>query len=448
MTSQRNNKGVVLIYALLVIGLFSAIALTVSLVIINELRLTSSSTDGVLAYYAAESGIEQGLYGVKAKRNEGVTSLSVTVALVSGYSSNFISNNASFNDDQTSYESSLIVDRSMAENEIVQADYYDVDSPLDPKITPLEDSRLVDHITVTNAGANPDSWAEVSWIGWDGNGLLITSSSAKKIIGPTDLTNGWTISLSSLYTSGPVPVGYRFRVRALFGPLASLTVQPFNTVKAITDFPSQVVIKSVGKRNSFKQALTAAVPWRLPLSGLYDYVLFSEGELTKNIILSKAVYSSGVIQVEPNLTSTCASCGACTTASPSWQAVASSCVTSQCTIGTTSYCTAGPSGTSTLPIPAAVSGGGELYVSMRVRGTAAGTGMVAIDDPTNGQVGFTFNTTDPSNWQTCTIPESFELGSVTAGRTITFSNVTSGVTLDVDWYQVSSYKVFPDCPTS
>ena len=52
MISHRHNQGVVLIYALLVIGLLTAIALTVSIVIINELRLTSSSTDGTLAYYA------------------------------------------------------------------------------------------------------------------------------------------------------------------------------------------------------------------------------------------------------------------------------------------------------------------------------------------------------------------------------------------------------------
>jgi len=74
--------------------------------------------------------------------------------------------------------------------------------------------------------------------------------------------------------------------------------------------------------------------------------------------------------------------------------------------------------------------------------------MVSVNDPINGQVGLTFDTTDPANWQTCTIPESFGLGSTTAGRTITFSNVDSGVALDVDWYQVSSYKIFSDCPTS
>ncbi|MFA6553004.1 MAG: pilus assembly PilX N-terminal domain-containing protein [Patescibacteria group bacterium] len=452
MINPRNNRGEALIYSLLVIGLITAIALTVSMVIINELRLTSSSSDGVLAYYAAESGIERGLYGLKVNRDAGVRTLRETVDLIVAYAENFSSNNANYENKQTFSETSLIHDRAVAENEFVQADFFDVDNPLDPQTSPPSENRLINQVFVQNIGGDENTWAEVSWIGWNSDGLLETSVTAKKILGHTDLTNGWTINLSQAYSDPSSIVGYRLRIRALFGPLPSLSVTPLYEGAEITNLPSQVIVKSVGKRNSFKQALTATVPWRLPLAGLYDYVLFSEGELTKDIILSKSVYSSGVIQAESSRISSCADCATCT---PIWQAIFASCSNASCTVGPSlSYCTASTIGVTqgayTLPIPAYVSAADELYVSMRMRGTTTLADMVTIDDPANGQVGFTFSSTSDTTWQTCTIPESFGLGSVTAGRTITFTNqnTANGSSLDVDWYQISSYKIFNDCPTS
>ncbi|MFH1207283.1 MAG: pilus assembly PilX N-terminal domain-containing protein [Patescibacteria group bacterium] len=440
MINRRHNQGVVLIYALLVIGLLTAIALTVSLVIINELKLTSSSTDGTLAYYAAESGIEKGLYGVKVKRDEGVMSLTNTVSLVAAYAANFTSNNASYANDQTVSGTSLIINRALTENEMVQADYYDVDNPLDP-----DDDRIVNQVLVSNSGNNPDSWAEVSWIGWDATGLLATSVDAKKIIGPTDLSNGWTINLANVYTAGITPVGYRLRVRALFGPITGLSVFPSNSGTEVTVLPSQVIIKSVGKRNTFKQALTATVPWRLPLSGLYDYVLFSEGELSKDIILSRAIYSSGVIQVEANASADCADCATCQAVG--WSASACTAGTS-CTSGSPFYCAAAAANNYfTLPIPSSVTAAQELYISVRVN-SASTSAEVTISDPAEGEVGFTFNPSSSGTWKTCTIPEPFSLGSGTVGRSVIFKNLTTtGQQLQVDWYQISSYKIFPDCPT-
>lgn len=437
MISPRNNSGVVLVYALLVIGLFSAIALTVSLIIINELRLTSSATDGTLAYYAAESGIERGLYGVKVMRNGGIVALTSAVAAVRTYADSFTANSASYADDQTESTTSLITDRLIEENGYAQADYYNADDPLSPSD--------VDYVVVSNSGTDPDTWAEVSWIGWDNTGTLGTSVNAKKIIGPTDLSNGWTINLADAF-SGTTIVGYRLRVRALFGQLSSLSVIPYSTATGlpVTNLPSQVVVKSVGKRTSFKQALTATVPWRLPLSGLYDYVLFSEGELNKSIILSKAIYSSGVIQAEANLSASCGNCGACQTAG--WQATVCSAGTS-CTSGSPFYCSAAdPNDYFTLPIPTGVSAAAELYLSVRLQSTST-KAEVTISDPTEGQVGFTFNPSSGGTWTTCTLPEPFPLGSVTAGRTISFTNLaaSAGQNVFVDWYQISSYKIFPDC---
>ena len=80
---NSNQKGLILLYALLVISLITAIAITVSIIVIKEIKLTGGSTDSTLAYYAAESGIEKGLYTVKVYRSDGTKTLNDAVNAVS-----------------------------------------------------------------------------------------------------------------------------------------------------------------------------------------------------------------------------------------------------------------------------------------------------------------------------------------------------------------------------
>lgn len=69
MNYNKDNQGSVLLYSLLIISLITVIAITVSMVVVNELKLSSAAANGTMAYYAAESGIEKGLYTVKIERN-------------------------------------------------------------------------------------------------------------------------------------------------------------------------------------------------------------------------------------------------------------------------------------------------------------------------------------------------------------------------------------------
>ena len=134
---------------------------------------------------------------------------------------------------------------------------------------------------VTNDATDPSTWAEVSWIAWDDQGTLGESIAARKLIGPTDLANGWTINELDVFDdplNDIIPRGYRLRIKALFGDLSRVSVIPYdepNGAGNIVDLPSLIQIKSVGERSALKQSLTATVPWKIPLYGLYDYVLFS-----------------------------------------------------------------------------------------------------------------------------------------------------------------------------
>jgi len=334
------------------------------------------------------------------------------------------------------------------------------------------------------------------------------------------------------------PVGYRVRIKPLFGDLSDLTVIPYNQEGAegsvVEDLPSQVEIKSIGTLGTFKQALTARVPWKVPLFGLYDYVLFSEGDIIKEVVLSRPVFSSGTLEVEANLDSALicdyTACDACS----NWQGL-------ECFESDKVYCrgsSAGDGGDNepegsceigadadqwgyTLPIPDTVPEGDEYYISIRMAyqccdpvdgssvcpefepdtGTCVGgvspppgtlcdmnndcdvgnggncQGGTAylncrgrdLDVEINGQLAVLDDQAQQTgnygivDWRTCTIPEAFSLGDPALpednpARTIQFkvhpfssAGAASGSEwriqdyLFIDWYQLSTYKMFDDC---
>jgi len=467
MKLVNNKSGSVLLYSLLIISLITAIAITVSIIVINELKLTSGAANATLAYYAAESGIEKGLYTIKIMRNDGST-LSEAVTEICNFQASF-ENSADYSDGQTKSKTSEIVNEEIKENQYVQADYYDLNSPLAP-------TNEVKYITVKNDDSVSSAWAEVSWTAWDGSGTLGTSTSARKVIGPTDLYEVWPIDLEGAFSDPFDPVGYRLRIRALFDDLSAVTVMPYDGppppggggVK-VADLHSQIEIKSVGERGKFKQSLTATVPWKIPLSGLYDYVLFSEGDILKTIILSQTAYSSGVIEVEADLGSgdNCGSADNCSDCQGfGWRGL-------ECIPDVKIHCIGGESCNLSadnqywgfvLPIPDTVPAGDGYYVSLRARykcgSTCLGRDMAVeiggqssvISDQAPGE--------SSEVWRTCTVAELFTLGDPSLPeddvmRTIKITVHELGWTSDndwnasdciyIDWYQLSTYKIFEDC---
>lgn len=464
MHHGTQQRGIALLYSLLVISLFTAIAITISVIVINELKLTASSTDATVAYYAAESGIERGLHTVKLARADSTKTLQDAIDEVTALSADLDGSNADYTDEDSEKETARFENVEVMEYEYIQADYYDVSSPLIPGaiVTTLD---ILNGDSVTNP--DPTSYAEVSWTAWDEDGLLESSKSARKVIGPTDLENGWTIALAAPYSGSFVPVGYRIRVKALLGDLTDVTLTPRDIngdLLGDDDLPSQLKIKSIGTYRNFRQSLTATIPWKVPLYGLYDYVLFSESNILKDIILSAPTYSSGVIQIEADATQTCDDCGltanncgaaGATCSDCDWLAESCSIADISCTIvaaPAASYCNLPAAGDKyyTLPIPESIPASEEYYLSLRYRPEAPSTGTleILIDDPQTGELGLTFDYSDEDStpeWDACTVAEPFSLSSE-LDRNITYTNQDVGDYIDLDWYQVSSYKIFKDCP--
>jgi len=493
---KKEQNGSVLLYSLLVISLITAIAIIISIIVVNEIRLTSAASNGVQAYYAAESGIEKGLYAVKVYRSDQEVDLQQAANAISAFIENNFENNASFENMKTDFITAKVENVFVEENDYIQIDYYDVSDPLNP-----DPDNIVYGIRVRNDGDDPATWAEVSWTAWDDQGVLGTSTIAKKVIGPSDLSrpNGWPINNLDVFSEDDttgfdgMPVGYRVRIKALKaipsevgeGNLSSLTVIPYSVSPQIatdsdiiTDLPTQLVIKSVGDRNDFKQSLVATVPWQLPLFGLYDYVLFSESEILKDIVINPPTYTSGIIEIESSIdpADRCIdqdTCTNCTTAH-NWDAICTSgAPLATCygennmddVVGTTpipGQCKISPQVNMNgfyLPIPDTVPEGENYYLSYRAFYDCGGGcvdrdltfeingSSVVVNDPVAGQ---------DEVWHTCTVPDTFILGEPSLpmddpARVVAIMNYpigntwTPGDIVRVDWYQLSTYKVFPDC---
>lgn len=463
---HTTQRGIALVYVLLIVFLITAIAITISIIIINELRLTRTASDATLAYYAAESGIERGLYTVKRLRTDGTQTLQSAVGVIQGLGDS-LSNTTRYDNSESAAQSAIIQNQFIAQDRFIQADYYDFENPLNPV-------QITESLVISNAGNNPFSWAEVSWVAWDEHGTLGESAGARKIIGPTDLTIGWTIP--DLDTFDAIdPRGYRIRIKALFGDLSSVTVTPYDQPNgaagggAIVDLPSLIEIKSIGEKSSLKQALTATIPWKIPLFGLYDYVLFSEGELLKSIILSDPTYSSGPIHIERALNEgvSCTNYASCQ--GLGWlatDAYSSMNDNASCdTISGGQGCFINPEGDIYgfgLPIPSSVVAGDTYYLSARMYYQCSGSCGAEDRDiavEINGQSSIIPDQAASLDgvWRTCTLPETFTVGDTTlpighAARTVKFTNHPSGAgqwSVDdlvfIDWYQLSTFKLFQDC---
>ena len=490
---HNNQQGSILLYSLIIISLITAISITVSIIVVNQIKLTSGAANGTQAYYAAESGIEKGLFAIRVMRDDpdfyldkASEQAKSAIPIIQSYDGNNFVNKASFDISQASAITPKIVDQEIKENEYVQIDYYDVDDPLSAS------TSEVAYITVQNSGNNPASWAEVSWTAWDSIGALLNSTSAKRVIGPSDLSrvNGWTIPALDVFPGDPV--GYRVRIKALKaiptptdtepGDLSSVTVTPYDiNGDEVFDLPSQVEIKSIGERGGFKQSLVALVPWKLPLFGLYDYVLFSESDIYKDIILNAPTYSSGTQEATLGMAETAScdittACVDCIT-DENWEGWCPvdtnnvSCFGEESVAGVNAYegtCKIYPQtyeGTTdggsdwqyygfVLPISDTIPEGDEYYVSLRL-------GYMCDDGPDgittncdgrdiaveiNGQsavvpdlIGGLANQSQEwagTEFRTCTIPDSYSLGSPSLpvddfSRTIQITNHPYGAIGDI-----------------
>lgn len=457
----QQQKGVVILYALLIIALITAIGIGVSIVIVKELRLTQNTHFATMAYYAAESGVEKALHTVKIFRQDPTKELdsnnpndtNAAIPVIRNYAPSDFVNDAGYDDSQTKAEEEK-VETKLGKDQFTQVDLYDTK---DPAGNPGIESLMISWSDGDETNADIP-WLEISYVEWSPGSLDIPNFFDPNAP-PIAFREIHSVSESPLPLNFPASnTAYRVRIKALYDEASNLIVTAYNCDDPIDNpscndnnkkpIPARVLIKSVGKMGEFEQAITALVPWNAPLFGLYDYVLYSEGQIEKKIIVGKPIYTSGAIQVESALTSSCTGPEVCprVNSCPLWKAVCCA-QNASCTFTSeTGTCKLDNINSThwVLPTPSYVQPAEKYYLSIRANYTGGGSSrnmQVILGDTCKN-----INDQMPTNngWVSCTLPK--DDFTITPNVNIMFKqNVTGVGAVDVDWYQLSTYKIFDDC---
>jgi len=251
------NKGSILLLALLIMTSVMVASVGMSSLILGSLQQTRLLDNAAIAYYAAESGVEDALF--TARRLD---------AKLDAQSSAMLGNGATWSRSVSTKETVLHVG-TLPQDAVAEVALYDpddVDAVLD-----------ISFVKVTwDDACTGASILRSTLIGWDATGWT-----------PNAVMNQFVHSPDGALIAIPTSRLHRLRLIAKNCDLQNVVVTALkDTVGVLTavDIPGRLKIVATGTYANVNQTLTATIPRRTPLSGLFDFVLFSECSLVKGSI--------------------------------------------------------------------------------------------------------------------------------------------------------------------
>jgi len=274
---RKRQSGNVLLLALLVMAGIMTAGLAIGAIVLSEIRQARNIDFSILAYYAAESGVEQALY--KFRKEDAVINCPAGECDVNGFcaqggresciqSDGVLENQAAWA--RTVSDKELRIYGKIKKDESFQVDLYDPDGGTAAGIESVK-------IEWTQQCVPPaTSTIEVSYISWNpATGWSAASEKRFKYsaLASPVINNGFASAKS-----------YRVRIKALYCGISNLVFTAWandNAAVPQVQIPARIVLDSRGKYGALRQAVKMTMPRRSPMSGLYDYVLFSECSLVK-----------------------------------------------------------------------------------------------------------------------------------------------------------------------
>ncbi|OIO47765.1 MAG: hypothetical protein AUJ28_00480 [Parcubacteria group bacterium CG1_02_37_51] len=274
---QNNNQGTILLIAVMIMATILAAAMGTGTLVINIINQSASIDYSIAAFYAAEAGIEKNLYRIRqtdypgeiALKQYGIDapttdSLDLTAGqtLQSHYDLSTING-----------QDEIVVD--LYENIEYQLNMYDPNQEQEP--------LAIGRLDIINDGSNTeDITLHISWVSWSATGQLQTPQAQIETIVAGDVEEHHiTLSSSALY---------KVRLRTLDGDLTNVTIKAYDQAVDPTPqaIPGEYVLRSTGEYPTGKskyasQVMTVRMPIIVPTYGLYNFVIFSEGDIAKSV---------------------------------------------------------------------------------------------------------------------------------------------------------------------
>ncbi|KKW36716.1 MAG: hypothetical protein UY81_C0016G0011 [Candidatus Giovannonibacteria bacterium GW2011_GWA2_53_7] len=274
-----------MLMSLLVLSAITAVAVSMAVIIIKDVTAASNVDHAIQAYYAAESGIEKGLSLVKQGRYDQAT-LSEMVNEFNPPLESTLENKATWQLTATTNEAYTI--SFLQKDQSLVLDLYNPDEFI---FIPGGAAGGFESFTVEALDANPETnpaWLEISYFPWEitGFGLVWDDEKVQKRLLSIDDTAPNAPTIFNLLGTEY----YRIRVKALYDDIKNVKISAYAeddpsacvpAYSCIKKIPNRVSLSALGTSAANQVRITASVPWQTPVSGIFDYVLFSEQPLDK-----------------------------------------------------------------------------------------------------------------------------------------------------------------------
>lgn len=270
------RRGSVLLLALLVMSGVLVVGASLGTISVLNLRQSRVIDDAVIAFGAAESAAEQTLYQL---RRVGASSADLNGAAEDGASAIFtgppMSNGAHWTRTLSATETTIFA--AIPAERSYEIVLWDPEAPVSPagaeSLTFSWDDNCggISALEVLAAGWNPAAVGGFNPdIGFHGTSLALTFLKANPVI-----DNDFRADYA-----------YRVRLRAKNCDIFNLAVSAYSADDAggvQVAIPSRVAVEAIGSFASASQGMELRLPRLQPLSGVFDYVIFSQCSLLKGV---------------------------------------------------------------------------------------------------------------------------------------------------------------------
>ncbi len=254
LPAAGGDRGNVLLFALLVMGAVLIGSVGLGSLILNMLQQTKAIDQSAIAFAAAETGIEESLYNARKTGN-----------LPGSYDGRLVTGGSTWSSVVT--DTREIIYALIPKDEFIEINLYD---PADPISANTIASVEIDW-TDSCSGC---SVLRATMVGWLPGGPILWVPNA-------DTRTYDFASRPASMTTGPPNKLYKLRLRARNATLEDVTVRAYDSGGAPVAIPGRVEIDVTGVFGDSQRRLQASMLNGAPLSGIFDFVLFSECSLVK-----------------------------------------------------------------------------------------------------------------------------------------------------------------------
>jgi hypothetical protein len=295
--TSTNQRGAVLLLSLMLLALVMFSTLSLSTILVTELRSARFSDNSIVAHYAAESGSEQALFLLKEARSvDELGSGNPYSQLFSAVKSHRVDSYPGSSDLDRRYEFTKISTTSdtflaynIPLNNSVQLDVFD---PLqEQSAAPTTNVNNIHIGWQVNTSSQTSNKLEVTVLSYVYNGSSIEIEQVPGSNNPRKFyyvcNSGSTTTCATQDLTLPPNRFYHLTIRPIDGDIQKVSISADDGTQP-TGIPSQIFIKTTGRFKDSSQEVTVQTPWDNSTSDIFNYVIFSDVSLIKNILDSSS----------------------------------------------------------------------------------------------------------------------------------------------------------------